>query len=116
MKGNKGICARYEKKLVNNRYYGAIMSESNSDNSLTRVDIGVTTQRECGSRFGIGDTVYASVDSQTIKQFKVTGIFKTDSKPEIWYRLKPLQFLPENCVFKTEFECRNNLIRNYNGN
>jgi hypothetical protein len=115
MKGNKGICARYEKKLVNNRYYGAIMSESNSDNSLNKVSIGVTTQRECGSRFDVGDTVYASLDLQTIKQFKVSSIFKIDSESEIWYRLSPLQFLPEYRVFKTELECRNDLIRRCNG-
>lgn len=86
------------------------MSEINS------VGIRVTTQRDCGSRFGVGDTVYASPDFQTIKQFKVCVIFEIDSKSEIWYRLEPLQFLPENRVFKTEFECRNDLIRKYNGN
>ena len=115
MKGNKGICARYEKKLVNNRCYGAIMSESNSDNSLNRVSIGVTTQRECGSRFGIGDTVYASLDLQTIKQFKVVGVFVTSINSEIWYQLEPLQALPEDRVFKTESECKRDLIKRFNG-
>lgn len=93
------------------------MNESNLDKSLgTKVTIGVTTQKECGSRFGIGDTVYASVDFETIKQFKVSCIFELSSKTEIWYRLEPIEFLPESRVFKTEFECRNNLIRKYNGN
>ncbi len=79
-----------------------------------KVALGVTTQRECGSRFGIGDTVYASVDFETIKQFKVSCIFEVGSKTEIWYRLEPLQFLPESRVFKSVSECRNDLIRRYN--
>lgn len=76
----------------------------------------LTTQQECGSRFGVGDIVYASIDNKVIKQFKVTIIFIIEDKLDIWYRLEPLQFLPENRVFKTEFECRNDLIRRFNGN
>lgn len=81
---------------------------------LNFVPIKVTTQRDCGSRFGKGDTVYASIDLKTIKQFKVVGVFEIDSKSEIWYRLEPTQFLPENRVFKSASECRNDLIRRYN--
>ena len=86
------------------------MSEINS------VGIRVTTQKESGSRFDVGDTVYASIDLQTIKKFKVEIIFELSGGSDIWYRLEPLEFLPENRVFKTEFECRNYLIRKYNGN
>lgn len=80
------------------------------------VGIRVTTQKESGSRFDVGDTVYASIDFQTIKKFKVEIIFDLSGGSEIWYRLEPLEFLPENRVFKTEFECRNDLIRRFNGN
>ena len=83
---------------------------------INSVSIKVTTQRDCGSRFGVGDTVYASFNLKAIKQFKVVGVFVTSNNSEIWYRLEPIQFLPENRVFKTEFECRNNLIRRFNGN
>lgn len=80
-----------------------------------KIGIRLTTQRECGSRFGVGDTVYASNDVKTIKQFKVMGVFETNTS-EIWYRLEPTQFLPEDRVFKSASECRNNLIRRFNGN
>lgn len=86
------------------------MSEINS------VVIKVTTQRDCGSRFGKGDTVYASIDLKTIKQFKVVYVFEIDSKSEIWYGLEPSQSLPEERVFKSASECRNDLIRRFNGN
>lgn len=83
----------------------------------TYIKLGIrpTTQRECGSRFGVGDTVYASIDLKNIKQFKVRGIFEITNS-EIWYRLEPIQVLPEKRVFKSESECRNDLIRRYNGN
>lgn len=79
-----------------------------------KIGIRVTTQRECGSRFGVGDTVYASIDLKTIKKFKVSGIFEANNS-EIWYRLEPTQSLPEERVFKSESECRNDLIRRFNG-
>lgn len=82
---------------------------------LNFVPIKVTTQRDCGSRFGKGDTVYASIDLKTIKQFKVVGVFEIDSKSEIWYQLEPLQALPEDRVFKTESECKRDLIKRFNG-
>lgn len=80
-----------------------------------KISIRFTTQRECGSRFGVGDTVYASIDLKNIKQFKVSGIFVTSNNSEIWYRLEPTQLLPEERVFKNASECRNDLIRRYNG-
>lgn len=79
------------------------------------VAIRVTTQRESGSRFDVGDTVYASIDFQTIKKFKVETIFDLSGGSEIWYRLEPTQFLPEKRVFKSVSECRNDLIRRFNG-
>ena len=85
------------------------MSELNS------VPIKVTTQRDCGSRFGVGDTVYASIEFKTIEQFKVVGVFVVSNNSEIWYRLEPTQFLPENRVYKSASECRNYLIRRFNG-
>ena len=81
---------------------------------LNFVPFRLTTQRECGSRFGVGDTVYASIDLKTIKQFKVVGVFVTSNNSEIWYRLEPIQALPEERVFKSASECRNDLIRRYN--
>lgn len=80
-----------------------------------KINIRPTTQRECGSRFGVGDTVYASIDLKTIKQFKVVGVFACGNNSEIWYRLEPTQSLPEERVFKSASECRNDLIRRYNG-
>lgn len=82
---------------------------------LNFVPIKVTTQRDCGLRFGKGDIVYASIDLKTIKQFKVVGIFVVSNNSEIWYRLEPTQFLPENRVFKSASECRNDLIKRFNG-
>lgn len=82
---------------------------------LNSVPFRVTTQRDCGSRFGVGDTVYASVDCQTIKQFRVVSVFVISNNSEIWYRLEPTQFLPEDRVFKSTSECRNDLIRRFNG-
>lgn len=81
---------------------------------LISVSIKVTTQRDCGSRFGVGDTVYASIDLKTIKQFKVVGIFVTGNN-SVWYQLEPTQTLPEERVFKTESECKRDLIKRFNG-
>lgn len=80
-----------------------------------KVGMRLTTQKESGSRFDAGDTVYASIDLQTIKKFKVETIFDLSGGSEIWYRLEPTQFLPENSVFKSASECRNDLIRRFNG-
>ena len=88
------------------------MSELNS--VPLKVPFRVTTQRDCGSRFGVGDTVYTSIEFKTIEQFKVVGVFKLTDQP--WYRLEPTQFLPEDRVFKSASECRNDLIRRFNGN
>ena len=95
--------------------YYSDFEETYSDKSFNRVAIRVTTQKESGSRFNVGDTVYASIDLQTIKKFKVETIFDLSGGSDIWYRLEPMQFLPENRVFKTEFECRSDLIRRFNG-
>ena len=84
--------------------------------SVNAVQIKPTTQQECGSRFGMGDIVYASIDLKTIKQFKVVGVFVTGNNSELWYSLEPTQFLPEDRVFKSASECRNDLIRRFNGN
>lgn len=83
--------------------------------AYTKISIKVTTQRDCGSRFGVGDTVYASINLKTIKQFKVVGVFVTSINSEIWYQLEPLQALPEDRVFKTESECKRDLIKRFNG-
>ena len=79
-----------------------------------KIGIKVTTQKESGSRFDVGDTVYASIDLKTIKQFKIVGVFVIGNNPEIWYRLEPTQMLPEDRVFKTESECKRDLIKRFN--
>lgn len=80
-----------------------------------KISIRFTTQRECGSRFGVGDTVYASIDLKTIKQFKVVSVFACGNNSETWYSLEPTQSLPEERVFKSASECRDDLIRRFNG-